>query len=246
MKMRDENITKNSNQQPTPTMMELSTRASKPNNRNLPMPSFLAEEKPAVSRIATWIEALFLVRLATFALTSSTIGFKEHDVYVKNGCNFLNTAAATGLVAMIFLRILRRLPLTWRSLDFFASRLRHRIQTTEEDSCASCLNSACQKAQRLPSECPSNMELICEIIRSLILRIRRSVETSRRAEKVNVAYHEESAPVFDGVADAEKDSEREVLLNRSIAPQNISIERAQIGRNDESELEYDFDRDKNC
>ena len=79
----------------------------------------------------------------------------------------------------------------------------------------------------------------------MMLRIRRGVETSSCTGKENVAYYE-SVPVLDnGVADTETDSEREVLINRSAAPQNISIERAQIRRNDEAEPKYGFDRDKN-
>jgi hypothetical protein len=236
-------VTRNTMQSPL-TMMESSSQASKLSKRNLPIPLFGAEEKSAVRRITTWIEALFLVRLLTFALTSSSSGFKEY-VYVKRGCNFLNTAAATGLLAMIFWRLLRRLPLTWRSLDYFASRLRHRNQTTEGDSCAIYLTSVYQSAPRLPSECASYIEPKCGIIRSLILRIRRGVETSSRTEKENVVHYE-SIPVFDdGVTDTETDSEREVLINRSVAPQNILIERAQIRRNDEAEPKYGFDREKN-
>jgi hypothetical protein len=229
--------------QSTMTMMESSSNASKPNMSNLPIPLFWAEEKSAVRRFTTWIEALFLVRLLTFVLISSTSGFKE-KVYVKDSCNFLNTAMATGLVAMIFWRLLRYLPFTWRSLDYFASRLRHRNQTTEEDSCAIYINSVCRSARRLPSECISYVEPRFGIIRSLILRIRRRVETSSCTEKEDVAYYE-SVPAFDAATDTETDSEREVLLNRSVAPQNISIERAQIGSNDEAEPKYGFDRDKN-
>jgi hypothetical protein len=229
----------------TQNMMESSSHASKPSTkRNLPTPLFGAEDKSAVRRFTTWIEVVFLVRLLTFALASSTSGFKEY-VYVKNGCNFLNIAAATGLLAMIFWRLLRCLPFTWRSLDYFASRSRHRNQTTEEDSCAIYLNSVYQSAQRLPSECTSYIEPKCGMIRSLILRIRRGVETSSRTEKENVAHYE-STPVFDdGLTDTtETDSEREVLINRSVAPQNVSIERAQIRRNDEAEPKYGFDREK--
>jgi hypothetical protein len=224
-------------------MEESSSNASKLNTSNLPIPLFLAEEKSAVRRITTWIEALFLVRLLTFILISSTSGLKE-NIHVKDGCNFLNTAAATGLVAMIFWRLLRRLPFTWRSLDYFASRLRHRNQTTEEDSCAIYINSVCRSAQLLPSECISYVEPRFGIIRSLMLRIRRGVETSSCTEKEDVAYYE-LVPVFDAATDAETDSEREVLLNRSVAPQKISIERAKIRRNDEAELKHGFDRDKN-
>jgi hypothetical protein len=224
----------------TSTMMESSSKKSKPNKTDLPMPSFWPEEKSTISRITTWIEALFFVRLVTFVLTSSAGGFN-----VKYGCNFLNTAAAIGLVAMIFWRLIRSLPFTRRYLDYFASKLRHRNQTTDERSCASSLNCLYHSAQRLPSECPSNMKHNCGIIRSLILRIRRSVGTIGRKEKVNVAHYE-LAPGFDGVTDTETDSERELLLNRSEAPQNVSIERGQGGRNDEAELKHGVDRDKKC
>jgi hypothetical protein len=78
----------------------------------------------------------------------------------------------------------------------------------------------------------------------MILRIRRGVETSSCTEKEDEAYYE-LVPVFGGVTDQEADSEQEALLNRSVAPQNISIERAQFGRNDEVESKFGFDRDKN-
>jgi hypothetical protein len=237
--------TQNNTLPSTPTMMESSwshaIKNSKPSDQfNLPMPSFRAEENSAMSRITTWIEALLFVRLVTFALTSYASGLS-----VKYCCNFLNTAAAIGLVAMMLWRLIRSLPFTWRSLDYVAFRLRNRNQTMKEGSCASSLNCVYQSAQRLPSECPSNMENNCGIIRSLFLRIRRSAETIGRKEKVNMASYE-SAPGFDGVTDTETDSEREVLLNRSAAPQNVSIERGQDGRNDEAEIKYGVDRDKNC
>jgi hypothetical protein len=90
------------------------------------------------------------------------------------------------------------------------------------------------------------MERKCGIIRSLILRIRRGVETSSCIKKENVAYYESEPVLDDGVTDTETDSEREVLINRSVAPQNISIERAQIRRNDgAAKPKNGFDRDKN-
>jgi hypothetical protein len=78
----------------------------------------------------------------------------------------------------------------------------------------------------------------------MISRIRRRVETSSCTEKEDETSYE-LVPVFDDVTDKETDSEQEALLNRSVAPQNISIERAQIGRNNEAESRFGFDRDKN-
>jgi hypothetical protein len=87
------------------------------------------------------------------------------------------------------------------------------------------------------------MESNCGIMRAVLLRIRRGLGTSSRAENAFVANYE-AMPVFDGLT--ETDSEQEVLLNLSVAPQVVSIERAHDGSNGKAEQNYGFNRDKNC
>lgn len=185
--------------------------------------------------IKKWIEALFLLHLVTFTLVATTAAAPDNAL-VSTVCGYLNTIAASAVVALLSWRSIRCQPLVWRSLGRLTEVQFGAISIDGVGLCG-CIRNSCQR-QRVSS--------FCSLLWSLVVCLRNVLRENGRADSSLDPNLDESPPAV-----TESEHEEVMLLNNKhtapAPPRSLSIERPTSGRESNGHnTAHEYERDKNC